>query len=56
MVKRTIIAEDCVISKDAKVGEDEGDIALIGQATTLPEGYAVKAGAQVDMDALREEA
>ena len=56
VVKRTIIAEDCVISKDAKVGEDEGDIALIGQATTLPEGYAVKAGAQVDMDALREEA
>ena len=56
VVKRTIIAEDCVISKDAKVGEDEGDIALIGQATTLPEGYVVKAGAQVDMDALREEA
>jgi len=56
VVKRTIVAEDCVISENAKVGEDEGDIALIGQATVLPEGYVVKAGAQVDMDALRREA
>ena len=56
VVKRTIIAEDCVISEGAKVGEDEGDIALIGQATVLPEGYVVKAGTQVDMDALRGEA
>ena len=56
VVDRTIIAEDCVISKNAKVGEAEGDIALIGQATVLPEGYVVKAGAQVDMDAIRGEA
>lgn len=56
VVKRTIVAEDCVISANAKVGEDEGDIALIGQATTLPEGYVVKAGTQVDTDALRGEA
>ena len=56
VVKRTIVAEDCVISANAKVGEDEGDIALIGQATTLPEGYVVKAGTQVDTDAIRREA
>ena len=56
VVKRTIVAEDCVISAKAKVGEDAGDIALIGQATTLPEGYVVKAGTQVDMDAIRGEA
>ena len=56
VVKRTIVAEDCVISKDARVGEDEGDIALIGQATVLPEGFVVKAGQQIDMDALRKEA
>ena len=56
VVKRTIVAEDCVISANAKVGEAEGDIALIGQATTLPDGYVVKAGAQVDMDSIRGEA
>ena len=42
VVKRTIVAENCVIGKKAKVGEAEGDITLIGQATTLPEGYTVK--------------
>ena len=56
VVNRTIVSEDCVISKDARVGEDEGDIALIGQATVLPEGYVVKAGEQVDTEALRREA
>ncbi len=50
VVRRTIIAENCVISKGCQVGEAEGDIALIGQATTLPEGFAVKAGEQVDTD------
>ena len=35
---------------------EEGDIALIGQATVIPEGYVVKAGEQVDMDAIRGEA
>ena len=55
-VNRAIVAEDCVISKDACVGEDEGDIALIGQSTVLPEGYVVKAGEQVDTEAIRREA
>ena len=56
VVNRTIVAEDCVVSGGAKVGEDEGDIALIGQATVLPEGYVVKAGEQVDMEAIKREA
>ncbi len=50
VVRRCIISEDCVISKDARVGEAEGDIALIGQDTTLPEGFVVKAGEQVDSE------
>ena len=50
VLKRCIVSEDCVISKGARVGEDEGDIALIGQNTTLPEGFVVKAGEQVDTE------
>ncbi len=50
VIRRSIVSENCVISKNCQVGEAEGDIALVGQSTTLPEGYAVKAGAQVDMD------
>ena len=50
IVRRAIVAENCVISSDCVVGEPEGDIALVGQETTLPEGFVVKAGEQVDMD------
>ncbi len=56
VVNRTIVAEDCVVNANARVGEPEGDIALIGQATVLPEGYVVKAGEQVDMEAIKREA
>lgn len=56
VINRAIVAEDCVINGNARVGEAEGDIALIGQATVLPEGYVVKAGEQVDMDAIKREA
>ena len=49
-VRRCIVSGDCVISANCKVGEEAGDIALIGQATVLPEGYVVKAGEQVDTD------
>ena len=52
VVRRAIVSENCVIAKDCKVGEAQGDIALIGQDTQLPEGYVVKAGLQVDMDAI----
>ena len=41
-----------MIAKGCQVGEAKGDIALIGQDTTLPEGFAVKAGEQVDMEEL----
>ncbi len=52
VVRRTIVSEDCVIARDCQVGEAAGDIALIGQDTVLPEGYVVKAGLQVDNDAI----
>ena len=50
VVRRAIVSENCVISGGCQVGEPEGDIALIGQDTTLPEGFVVKAGEQVDTD------
>ena len=46
------MAENCVVSKDCRVGEADGDIALIGQGTTLPEGYTVKAGTQADTESI----
>ena len=49
VVRRSIVAENCVITKDCVVGDTEGDIALIGQDTVLPEGYKVNAGEQIDM-------
>ncbi len=52
IVRRAIVSEDCVIAKRCEVGESAGDIALIGQDTVLPEGYVVKAGLQVDNDAI----
>jgi glucose-1-phosphate adenylyltransferase len=54
VIRRSIVSENCIISKDCVVGENEGDIALIGQDTTLPEGYIVKAGEQVDMEVIAE--
>ena len=53
VVRRCIVAENCVISKNCQVGEVDGDIALIGQGTTLPEGYVVKAGTQTDTDSIK---
>ena len=52
VVRRAIVSENCVIAKGCQVGEAAGDIALIGQDTVLPEGYVVKAGLQVDNDAI----
>ena len=52
VVRRSIVSENCVINTDCVVGELEGDIALIGQDTTLPVGYVVKAGEQVDTDVI----
>ena len=53
VVRRTIVSEGCVISKNSQVGEAEGDIALIGQETALPEGFVVKAGEQVDTEEIK---
>lgn len=50
VVRRAIVSENCVLSSGCQVGEAEGDIALIGQDTTLPEGFVVKAGEQVDTE------
>ena len=52
VIRRSIVSENCVINTDCVVGELEGDIALIGQDTTLPVGYVVKAGEQVDTDVI----
>ena len=50
VVRRAIVSENCVISANSRVGESTGDIALVGHGTVLPEGFAVKAGEQVDME------
>ena len=52
VVRRAIVSENCLIAQNCQVGEAAGDIALIGQDTVLPEGYVVKAGLQVDNDAI----
>ena len=54
VVRRSIVSENCVISSGCVVGEEEGDIALIGQATVLPENYVVRAGDQVDTDVIAQ--
>lgn len=48
VVRRAIVSENCVIQKDCRIGESEGDIALVGQDTVLPQGYSVRAGEQID--------
>ena len=45
-VRRAIIAEGAVIGAGAVVGEETGNIAVIGQQVTLPAGAEVKAGEQ----------
>lgn len=48
VVRRAMVAENCVVTSGCVVGEAEGDIALVGQDTVLPENYIVHAGEQVD--------
>lgn len=48
VVRRAMVAEHCVVTRGCVVGEAEGDIALVGQDTVLPENYIVHAGEQVD--------
>ncbi len=48
VVRRTIVAENAVIGAGAIVGEETGNIAVIGHGITLPAGVSVSAGQQVD--------
>ncbi len=45
-VRRAIVAEGAVIGAGANVGEETGDIAVVGQNVKLPAGALVKAGEQ----------
>ena len=53
-VVRSIVAEQTVIGEGCEVGQEDGDIALVGQGTVLPDGYKVMAGAQVNNETLGE--
>ncbi len=46
-VTRAIVSENAVIGAGAVVGAAEGDIAVIGTSTVLPEGATVAAGEQM---------
>lgn len=48
LVRRAIIAEGAVIGAGAIVGEETGNIAVVGQQVVLPAGATVKAGEQRD--------
>ena len=47
-VKRAIVAEGATIGAGAVVGEDTGNIAVVGYNVELPAGVKVPAGQQVD--------
>ena len=46
VVRRAIVAEGAVIGAGSLVGEETGNIAVVGQNVTLPAGSVVKAGEQ----------
>ena len=48
VVRRSIVAENATVGAGAIIGEEEGNIAVIGQGVTLPAGVSVAAGQQVD--------
>ena len=48
VVRRSIIAEDAEIGAGAVVGEETGNIAVVGYNVKLPAGVSVAAGQQVD--------
>lgn len=54
VIRRAMVSENCIISEGCKVGDAEGDIALIGQDTVLPKDYVVHAGEQIDNSVLSE--
>ena len=48
VVRRSIVAENATVGAGAIVGEEKGNIAVVGQGVTLPAGVSVAAGQQVD--------
>lgn len=51
VVRRAIVAENAVIKAGAIVGEETGNIAVVGPGATIASGETVAAGVQVDADA-----
>ncbi len=48
VVRRAIVAEDAVVGAGSIVGEETGNIAVVGYEVELPAGVSVAAGQQVD--------
>jgi len=48
VVRRTIVAENAIVSAGAVVGEEKGNIAVVGQGINVPAGASISAGQQVD--------
>jgi len=46
IVRRAIVAEGAVVGAGSQVGEETGNIAVVGQDAVLPAGSVVKAGEQ----------
>ena len=47
-VRRSIVAENATVGAGSIIGEDSGNIAVIGQGVVLPAGVSVPSGTQVD--------
>ncbi|NLE69650.1 MAG: glucose-1-phosphate adenylyltransferase [Clostridiales bacterium] len=47
IVRRAIVAEGAVIGENARIGEEEGDIAVVGSKTVVAPGHVLKAGEQL---------
>ncbi|MBR4080542.1 MAG: glucose-1-phosphate adenylyltransferase [Clostridia bacterium] len=48
VVRRAIVAENAIVGPGCFVGEETGNIAVVGPNITLPAGVSVTAGQQVD--------
>ena len=48
IVRRSIVAENATVGAGSIIGEDSGNIAVIGQGVFLPAGVSVPSGTQVD--------
>ncbi|MBQ9008352.1 MAG: glucose-1-phosphate adenylyltransferase, partial [Clostridia bacterium] len=51
VVRRAIVAENAVIKAGAIIGEETGNIAVVGPGATIASGETVAAGVQIDADA-----